>query len=116
MNLTVSHGCFSGSPDMFNVLCTALADVSGIQPYIGSDAESLGEWDEAPEDPLLILVIHDEHQGRICTRHCSVLADRLDELTGRLFHRHQTLLQTQQFAQGLRYAAQQDSDVTFEVA
>lgn len=114
MMLTVTHGCFEGSPELFNSLCAALATVSGYYtPVSYTDAQALGYWDEAPEDPLVILLIHDEHCGMINARHCAVLADRLDELEGRLHGRPQMLLLSQQFARGLRYAAAQHTDVKF---
>jgi hypothetical protein len=132
LNLTISHGCFADTLESFDHLRLVWAAASGygvmdysdvggpIMPKIDYDyfttEDMLGEWPEgAPEDPLLILLIHEEKGGRIKTCHCSVVADRLEQLEPVLLGSRQTrwLLMTQQFIRGLRYAAYQGHDVVF---
>src|SRR5215467_8892492 len=93
----LSHGCFAGSIGSFDHLRLLLAQTAGytILDYRASggpimpnldfwsycEDDLLGEWPNgAPDDPLIILLVHDEHDGRIKWQHCPLLADRLDEL------------------------------------
>jgi len=87
-----------------------------------SNEDLLGEWPEgAPDDPLVILLAHYEAGGRIKREHVGFLADRLEEIEGKLVSSYMSqvrlsihwLLLTQQFIHGLRYAASQHKDVYF---
>lgn len=132
--MDISHGCFSGSPVTFDGLRLMWAQMAGygvtdfrdrggpVVPNIDyasfNDGDFLGEWPEgAPDDPLVILLIHIEDKGRIKTTHCPYLADRLEELEGRLMppfiNTPAWVLLTQQFVRGLRTAAAYNQDVVF---
>lgn len=48
------------------------------------DGNFLGAWKWlTPSDPLMVLVVHDAHQGSIFPEHAARLADRIEELYGR---------------------------------
>jgi len=82
-----------------------------------TEEDSMGEWpDGAPDDPLIILLVHHEHDGRIKVTHCPYLADRLEDLESfmiKIPNMTQWLLLTQQFVRGLRTAAAYNQDVLF---
>jgi len=93
-----------------------------VMPNINYDGlaeeDFLGEWpDGAPDDPLVILLVHVEDEGRIKSTHCSYLADRLEDIEGRMMAGGNLLpawvLMTQQFVRGLRTAAAFNEDVIF---
>jgi hypothetical protein len=128
----ISHGCYSGPLNGFRRLCLVWAEVAGygtmdysdvgggLLPKIDYSAFSpedyQGEWPEgAPDDPLLILLVHDEHAGRIKVSHCPYLADRLESLEAVLMKANVTafVLATQIFVRGLRTAAHYKQDVVF---
>ena len=130
--MVISHGCFSGSYNEFDGLRLVWADISGyglydfrnqggpVMPRIEyhrySKEDMLGEWpDGAPDDPLLILLLHDELSGRIKWTHAPYIADRLEELGELLLKADKMpwVLITQQFARGLRTAAAYKQDVMF---
>lgn len=129
----VSHGCFSGSDAELDGLRLVWAQAAGyglrdfrnqggpLLPRLDFDLFSEGDMDGnwpggAPEDPLLILLVHHEHTGRIKWEHASYLADRLEELEHRLTAPGTTpawVLMTQQFIRGLRTASSYRQDVIF---
>jgi len=132
--VVVSSGCFKGSYGDFDNLRLLWAQVAGYGvvdyggqggpkvPNIPYDTYSTddiqGEWPEgAPDDPLIILLAHNETAGRIKAEHCAYLADRLEELELRMSRGNSIMpawiLRTQQFIHGLRYAASQRTDVVF---
>jgi hypothetical protein len=132
MGLDISCGCFSGSSAAFDALRIAWSEAAGygtidyrgvggpVVPAVDwtkvSTEDEFGEWpDGAPDDPLIILLVHQEREGRIKVTHCSYLADRLEELeTVLLKHDKMPLvLLTQQFVRGLRYAVSNRQDVVF---
>lgn len=129
----VSHGCFSGSDAELDALRLVWAQAAGyglhdfrnqggpVLPRLDfdhfSEEDMCGEWPSgAPEDPLLILLVHHEHIGRIKWEHAPYLADRLQELEHRLAAPGTTpawVLLTQQFIRGLRTASSYRQDVIF---
>jgi hypothetical protein len=129
----VSHGCFAGSDDQLDGLRLVWAQAAGyglidlrnqggpVMPRLAydlfSDEDMDGDWPGgAPEDPLLILLVHHEHQGRIKWQHAPFLADRLEELEARLMAPGTTpawVLLTQTFIRGLRTASSYRQDVIF---
>jgi len=130
--MEVSHGCFQGGVEVFDALRLVWADVAGygtrdfravggpVLPAVSYDlygeADMLGEWpDGAPDDPLLILLVHHEHDGRIKVTHCPFLADRLESLEHIMMKAKMQawVLFTQQFVRGLRTAAHYNQDVVF---
>lgn len=132
--MEISHGCFSGKVHQFDGLRLLWSQAGGygvvdlreeggpIMPNLDlryySEEDMLGEWPGgAPDDPLLILLVHQEHKGRIKVCHLPFLADRLEEVEARM-HRSSTVtpvwcLLTQQFVRGLRTAASYNQDVVF---
>jgi hypothetical protein len=132
--MEVSHGCFTGKTKQFDALRLLWSQVSGygvvdlredggpIMPNLDyryvSEEDMLGEWPGgAPDDPLLILLVHEERKGRIKVNHVPFLADRLEEVEGRMY-RNSTVtptwvLLTQQFVRGLRTAAAYKQDIVF---
>lgn len=133
--MDVSHGCFTGTGPQFDALRVTWAQVAGygvtdyhdvggpIMPNINYDAysegDTLGEWPNgAPDDPLLILLVHEEHCGRIQVCHMPYLADRLEQLVAVMMKSDlpspSSVLMTQQFVRGLRTAAAYKQDVIFQ--
>lgn len=131
--LDVDHGCFNGPESQFDNLRLVWAQAAGYGLYdfrnqggpvmpridIGafSDEDLLGDWPNgAPDDPLVILLVHHERRGRIQWGHAGYLADRLEELEHVLSQPGTTpqwVLMTQQFIRGLRTAAMWRQDVVF---
>jgi hypothetical protein len=126
----ISCGCFSGDYNTFDALRMVWSEVAGyglldlgaaLVPNIDfmayGEEDMKGEWpDGAPDDPLIILLVHLENEGRIKRDHCPYLADRLEQLENVLLKdRNRTvwLLMTQQFVRGLRFAAMHHQDVIF---
>jgi hypothetical protein len=129
MALEISHGCFSGSAAAFDNLRLVWANAAGYFPDVivpvstalmdlgeFSDADMAGDWpDGAPDDPLVILLVHDLSGGRIQCSHCPYLAGRLEQLEAVIFKAGLTefMLATQRFIIGLKTAAHYRQDVTF---
>jgi hypothetical protein len=135
--VNVSHGCYSGPLRQFDGLRLIWSMTAGygvldcrevggpIMPNLDygafTESDVRGEWPAgAPDDPLIILLAHAEHTGRIKRTHCSYLADRLEELEMRLMAGGVAgtvtpawVLLTQQFVRGLRTAAAFNQDVVF---
>jgi hypothetical protein len=131
--LDVSCGCFAGTSENFDTLRIMLSQAAGygIRDYREqggpvlpdlewhrlSTEDMLGEWpDGAPDDPLIILLVHYENAGRIKKEHASYLADRLEEVSAVLLGLSDMrwALMTQQFIRGLRYAVNNHMDVVFQ--
>lgn len=130
--IDISCGCYSGTCEGFDALRIMLSVSAGygVQDlrYEGgpvipnlpwqsfSEDDLHGEWpDGAPDDPLIILLAHHEHAGRIKREHASYLADRLEELSAVLLG-HPDMrwaLMAQQFVRGLRFAVSNHMDVVF---
>jgi hypothetical protein len=131
--MDISHGCFSGSEAELDGLRIVLAQAAGygvhdfrnqggpVVPRLDfsrySDKDMEGDWpDGAPDDPLLILLVHHERSGRIKWEHAPALASRLEELEAVLTAPGSTprgVLMTQQFIRGLRTASNYRQDVSF---
>jgi hypothetical protein len=79
----------------------------------------MGEWDEAPSDPLIVLLAHQDCEGRIASEHCAPLADALEQLIPQLpdgdglGHIGNWRDKTETFITGLRAAASAGEDVGF---
>jgi hypothetical protein len=132
LDVDVSCGCFHDTYATFDALRLMWSQMAGygitdyqahggpIVPNINfdlyTDQDSLGYWPRgAPDDPLIILLVHYETRGIIRWSHCALLADRLEQLESSLMkgERMNWVLLTQQFIRGLRYAASQKLDVVF---
>jgi hypothetical protein len=130
--LEISCGCYSGTCEAFDALRIILAQIAGygvkdyrmqggpVMPDLPyetfSEEDCCGEWPAgAPDDPLIILLTHHEHEGRIKKEHAPYLADRLEQLGAVLLGQQDMrwALMTQQFVRGLRFATQHRMDVRF---
>lgn len=142
MGLDVDYGAWEGSYSAFRRWRARLAIVAGYVAYdpdiargnphfpvkIGTvgwaklDADSrkmAGDWDEMPDDPLLILLAHYDCGGEIKAEHCGPLADRLEQLLPYLHgngggHIGTYRAKTQTFIDGLREAVADGEGVEFE--
>ena len=132
-SMEISHGCYSGSESQFDGLRCVWSQVAGYglhdfrnqggpvlprldyERYCEEDFD--GHWpDGAPDDPLIILLIHHEKTGIIKWQHAPYLADRLEQLEQAMVQPGSTsqwVLLTQQFHRGLRTAAHWRQDVIF---
>lgn len=139
MGLEVSHGCYEGGYPSFNLWRDELARIAGYRfelyeggygreaPVIdweGLDDKNLnGDWDEDPNDPLIILIAHYDTEGFIRHKHTKLLADRLKELFPKLSEYDETLPLrhinnrmhelTTDFINGLMEAYEYGEDVEF---
>ena len=138
MGLEMSHGCYLGPYSAFNHLRSEIAlaagyDVKAVREVIHDqvvyrgryelDAESLppghelGEWNELPKDPLLILLAHSDSTGFIKAEHCAALADALKplvaKLVGKVDDRNTDAGAVRSMIDGLREAAGAGEDVEF---
>lgn len=89
MGLSTTHGCWRGSYPFFNRFRRELARAAGYRvpddedAYVELDWQDFGEgnffgeWDEPPEDVLLVLLIHSDCEGMIPARFCDALARRI---------------------------------------
>lgn len=139
MGLNVSHDCWSGAYSEFSRFRDKLAEVAGYE-FIEDMARSgrkmvaldYGSWPEAnyydppiipfradgTQDPLLLLLMHSDCEGKIRAEHVGPLANRLTELLpdvegdghGHVGDYRET---TQQFINGLRMAELRNEDVVF---
>ena len=135
MGLYVSHDCWDGAYSAFTYWRNKVAETAGYMvakvgdlggvPSVLVDwghvtqAQLMGEWDETPADPLLVLIAHSDCDGVIHPAQAAPLADRLDELRpllpdeevpGHVRHWHGA---TQRFIDGLRRAVAAGEDVEF---
>ncbi len=137
MGLDTSHDCWHGAYSAFSRWRDKLAEVAGYtfadyETEFGSrsfvvldwdsftDENYLGEWAEAPKDPLLVLLVHSDYHGVIKPVQAQPLADRLTELLpllpdedngGHIGHWRE---KTQYFIDGLRAAVAAGEDVRFQ--
>ncbi len=133
MGLDTSHNCWHGAHSAFTRWRHKLAEVAGYQVarLEGQihdtvlidwghivDKNYFGEWDEAPHDPLILLIAHSDCEGVLHPKHAALLANRLEELLlliegdggGHIGNYRE---KTQQFIDGLRDAAAKGEDVDF---
>ena len=138
MGLYVSHDCWNGAYSAFYRWRNKLAEVAGyeVKPHTYPDGLTWdtativvdgdwteenfkGYWPRPPEDPLILLLVHSDYDGRINSQHAYWLAERLERLIpllpdevapGHIGHwRDKTWL----FVNGLRKAHEAGEDVTF---
>lgn len=74
-------------------------------------ANYLGHWDELPEDPLTVLIVHSDCDGIIPAAATASLADRLEALVPLMDEWMGS--RTTQFVEGLSAAAADGADVEF---
>jgi len=128
MGLDTTHDCWHGPYSSFGQWRTTVALAAGIpdtnvspsgNPSYALDVDAFheknfeGEWDEAPSDPLMVLLVHSDCDGIIPTRFCNPLADRLESLMPRIVGDDMDRDLTRQFIAGLRKAAAAGEDVEF---
>lgn len=138
MGLDTSHDCWHGAYSAFSRWRDELARVAGYEfaeydtdlgkrafvaldweAYGAMDGPLMGHWDETPEDPLLILIVHSDCDGMIYHPQLKPLADRLTELlpllpeTDDWGHIGPWRVKTQKFIDGLLDAHEVGEDVEF---
>lgn len=130
MGLDTSHNCWHGPYSSFTRWRHKLAEVAGYSivkvegdhiPQVMidwghiTDANLHGQWEKTPEDPLIVLIAHHDHDGEIHPAQAIPLADRLEALLPLLsdegFDDHAR--KTRQFIDGLRDAAAEGEAVDF---
>lgn len=138
MGLDTSHDCWHGAYSAFSRWRDQLARTAGYEIAKvdtgtfgprdtilidwGHIAEKnyMGEWDETPADPLIVLIAHSDCDGVIHPEQAAPLADRLAELLPLLpegdapGHVRNWRTTTQRFIDGLRAAVEAGEDVEFE--
>lgn len=137
MGLDTTHDCWHGGYSAFSRWREKVAEVAGylIRPVKWSenyernsvllewhryqeDKEIMGEWDETPHDPLIVLFAHSDCDGVIHPAQAGPLADALEALLpslegdggGHVGNYRDT---TQRFIDGLRNAVAANEDVGF---
>ncbi len=135
MGLDTTHDCWHGPYSSFTHWRHAVARAAGYQvlpvkyddgmtmPTIMLDWGHLpaghlnGEWDEVPSDPLLIVLTHQDCEGRIKADQCSAVADALEAILPGMDDSPGQFLtpaeRTRRFITGLRAAAAAGEDVEF---
>lgn len=134
MGLDTTYGCWHGPYSAFNRWRTEVARAAGM-PIVRRDDEdrreypalwgepewaggehavavAQGEWDELPEDPLLVLLLHSDCDGIIPVEALLPLAERLEEIAPQMNEDYDRDA-TARFAQGLRAAAAAGKPVEF---
>lgn len=128
MGLDTSHGCWNGAYSAFHRWRTRIAEVSGygsqwLETFTIPDGEDElaicdGRWKKAPDDPILILLLHSDCEGQIPAEYTAALADRLEGLLPNLRgdeggHIGDIRKTTERFIAGLREAAKENEPVEF---
>lgn len=76
-----------------------------------------GDWESIPEDPLVILLAHHDHEGHLYPEHAALIADRLEAVAPGLKHiRHDMYwmeTRTQKAIAALRSAARDHEVMKF---
>ncbi|HEY6021629.1 MAG TPA: hypothetical protein VIY48_17700 [Candidatus Paceibacterota bacterium] len=126
-NLTISHGAWTGSYKDFTEWRNVLAKAAGYSTVGPPDLETPvidwenfedecfeGEWDETPDDPLLVLIVHYDDEGVIRVEQAEKLADRLTTLLP-IVHRDypQWVRTTDNFIEALTNAFIRKEDLRF---
>lgn len=138
MGLGVSHDCWYGAYSAFMrfriELCRAAGYKLSTDPqypdssiqvpsiwyeHDWSDQRYQGDWEnEAPEDPLIVLIVHSDCDGVIPAKWCLPLAKRLQSLAEKMpdtggGHMPSARGAAVQFAEGLLRAHDAGEDVEF---
>lgn len=135
MGLDTSHDCWHGSYSSFTRWRHAVARAAGywVLPVKYENGmwmdcimldwghlpkgHLLGEWEEDPEDPLLVLLTHSDCEGVIKAKHCAALATKLQSLLPELDDTKSAWKSdaelTRIFIAGLRKAAKRNQNVNF---
>jgi len=130
MGLDTSHDCWHGSYSSFSRWREAVARAAGyaVWPvrfgeytirdcimldwgHLGGEVHLLGEWEETPDDPLVVLFVHHDHAGVIHPAQAEPLADALAGLLPLPDERDNR--NAENFIAGLRLAVSLAEDVVF---
>ncbi len=132
MGLDTTHDCWHGAYSAFNRWRNTVAELAGYQlkndgiydfPDIDwtalKEGNLLGDWDELPEDPMVVLIAHSDCEGELPVPVLLPLVDRLEKLVPQLpegdggGHIWDWRGVTQRFVDGLRKAASLSEPVEF---
>lgn len=130
MGLDTSHDAWAGAYSAFHRFRTRIAEVAGYsrewdRGFTIDDAEDTsdsgicqGNWKKSPSDPILILLLHSDCDGKIEPDHCRLLADRLEGLLPNLHgdgggHLGDYRAKAERFIKGLREAAAANEPLEF---
>ena len=78
-----------------------------------------GDWDSTPDDPLMVLFVHSDCEGKIYPAQAGPLADRLEEVLPEIPEAENTVMlnywkrKTQTFIDGLRECVDEDKPMRF---
>lgn len=138
MGLEITHNCYGGPFSHFHRWRTEIGRVAGypteirrvdfggvrqLEENLKIDQTALppnyaqGEWEHLPADPLMVLLVHSDCDGRIKADHCAPLADALEPLVPKLAgcaeERRTDAGAAKGFIDGLRAASAAGEDVEF---
>jgi hypothetical protein len=138
MGLDTSHDCWHGSYITFGHWRNAIAVAAGYAVYdvmtghspgrahpkptvmldwghLGTRAHLLGEWEETPSDPLLVLIVHADDEGWILKEQAAPLADRMEALLPLIpeDNGYEYRTRAERFIAGLRLAVERGESVVF---
>ena len=138
MGLDVSHDAWHGAYSAFARWRHKIAELAGyavwkVQYDDGytdntimldwghiTEANLMGEWDETPADPLIVILAHSDCDGLIHPAQAAPLADALEALMPKLVQLGDTTGHIQNWAyktrlmiDGLRLAAERGEDLEF---
>lgn len=137
MGLDTSHNCWHGPYSSFSEWRNFVVRTAGyaLTPYPNGRGEYAavvldnpdqfvpknyqGKWDVTPRDPLLILIVHSDCDGKIKHKHTKKLAKRLEEIMAWMPEDEPRAFgwgmraRTQQFIDGLMAAYEAGDDVVF---
>ena len=119
MGLDTTPNCWHGSYISFGRWRQAIAKAAGYPELLtmqgfGGDIS----WDAYQDNPLTLLLDHDDSEGTLLVRDCAAIADRLEQLLPKLtddgaLRLYSDRAATEQFIAGLREAARLGEDVEF---
>lgn len=112
MGLDTSHNCWHGPYSQFDHWRQNIANAIGIDLNQMVGFMGTIRWENLVYDPLFILLDHSDCDGEIVAADCAPLADRLEEIIPFLENEYDQK-RAQQFAIGLRKAAELNENVEF---
>ncbi len=121
LGLDTSHDCFHGAYSRFHRFRLAVGRAAGFKETpdgyfdLGVDPNDegalYGDWQSAPDDPILVLLAHSDCEGHILANHAAHVATRLEQLLPDLDAEAVEI--AGQFIAGLRLAAEYGEPVEF---
>ena len=136
MGLWISHDAWTGAYSAFDRWRNDIAQAAGYAVWsikyddgVHRDTimidwghiyedHLMGYWKEIPDDPLMVLIAHHDHAGKIFPAQAELLADRLEELLPKLNKEYSGHIgnlrdKTQIFINGLRLAVKENKPIEF---